>query len=527
MKRTISLFILILIIAAMVVAPFVSGLSVLKWLALMSPMLGLLMFSIWYAIFGWGRRPQRLRVAGLIFLLFLLISAGIGLLTRYEGSTSGASMPRLVWKWTEKEDVREGIETTVNEQAVDQTIEQEAASVATNFMGPGRDGMWAEVPFSLDWQSTPPTELWRRPIGDGWSSFAVRDGMAITQEQTDAGEQVSCLELLTGREIWTDVDGGVDFIDSMAGTPRAVGAVMGGEGPRATPTIYEERVYVYGSTGIAKCLDLQNGKLRWKRNVLDDHGCDSPKWGKSSSPLILKEEQLVVFTGGEEAGVTLVACDLGTGETKWLYEGQGASYSSPRVLTMLGKRQIVSVNQFDVTGHDPATGEELWRYQWGGTYPKVGQPQPIGEDRLLVTASYGVGSPLIQLSREGDKWQAEQVWKTKWMKTKFSTAVLIDDHAYGIDEGRLLALDLETGDRVWKRDKTGFGQNLLVGKDHLIIQTEPGAVVMGQIGPEQFTEKARLEALSSMTWNTPALAGRFLLVRNDREAVCYLLPKGE
>jgi outer membrane protein assembly factor BamB len=517
--RYLTLFIVILIVAGIIGYALSSGLSIHQWLVLATPLVAWILLGIWYAIWGWGNWKTRLKVSGSLFVVLFLVAGGIRYLTRYEGSTSGASLPKLVWKWSSRE--IEGIETRVNASAVDQTIEEEAASVSTNFLGPNRDGMWDKVPFSMDWNSIPPVELWRRPVGPAWSSFAVSGGKAITLEQINDDELALCLDLLSGREIWRQLDTGVNFVKSKEG---AAGALMGGKGPRSTPTIFRDRVYVMGSTGNAKCLELETGNFLWQRNVITDYQGLIPKWGKSNSPLILEDEGLVVVTGSEIKGVSIIALDLATGETKWTYETNGASYSSPTILTLLGTRQIVSVNATDVCGLDPGTGKELWQHKWKRSDPKVCQPLPVSENRILVTASYGAGSPLIELKKDGDIWLTSEVWKSPRMKTKFSSAVIIDQHAYGIDEGRLAAIDLATGNKAWKREKYGFGQQLLV-EDHLIIQTEPGDVVLGIPTPEQFTETYRLKALSSMTWNTPALAGRFLLVRNDREAICFLLPE--
>ncbi len=521
--RFISLAVVVLIIAGLIGYALASGLSMLYWLVLGSPLIALLLLAIWYGIWGWGDLRRRLQVSASLVLLLFLIIAGIGFLTRYEGSTSGASLPKLVWKWSEKDTTQGPANTTVNPAVDPQTIEADAAAAETNFLGPNRDGMWPSADFSLDWATDPPVELWRRPVGAGWSSFAVAKGRAITLEQIGDDEQVTCLDLLTGKEIWKQTDAGVNFVKSKEGAP---GATMGGEGPRSTPTVFGDKVYVTGSTGIAKCLDFDSGKLIWSRNVITDYQGTIPKWGKSNAPLVLAEEKLVIFTGGETAGVNTIALDLETGEPKWTSTGQGASYSSPRLLTLLGIRQIVTVNQHDANGLDPATGKELWRFEWKGGLPKVGQPLPVSENRILLTASYGVGSPLIELKKNGAAWSVTQVWRSTRMKTKFSSAAILGEHVYGLDEGMLAAIDLETGNKVWKREKYGFGQHLLVG-DHLIVQTEAGDLVLGTPTPQEFIEKARIKALSSMTWNVPSLAGRFLLVRNDREAICFLLPKKE
>jgi len=443
--------------------------------------------------------------------LAALLMVGGGLfasLTRYEGSASGTSLPSFVWKWTPVVD--EGIAPAepVAKAVVGKLAEAEGVVDSPQFLGPNRDGVWSEPVASFDWEKNPPEELWRQAIGAGWSSFAVVGRRAVTQEQRHEEELVTCYDLLSGDLLWAHSD------------QARLEAKMGGLGPRATPTLAGEKVYAFGGTGILNCLNLLTGELFWSQDLGPRMEGHFPEWGKSTSPLLV--DNLVVVSGAENAGPTLLAFDAGTGEEAWVYSGSGASYSSAQLLELDGVRQIVSMNGRDVTGHDPATGAELWRFDWPGKQPRVGQPLLVGEDQLLVTASYGAGSFLLKIHRLDEIWAVEEVWKSKKLKTKFSSAVIRGDHAYGLDEGIMACIDLKTGGRVWKDGRYRFGQQLLVG-DRLLVQGERGEVAIVKAEPTGYEETARITALDHMTWNTPTLAGRYLLVRNDREAVCYRL----
>jgi outer membrane protein assembly factor BamB len=327
---------------------------------------------------------------------------------------------------------------------------------------------------------------------------------AITLEQRGQEEWITCRDVVSGDLIWTHKDPLGEFAPA-----------MGGRGPRSTPTIHDGRVYTQGVLGRLNCLELETGKLVWTHEVLSELEAANLEWGKSNSPFLWNN--LVITTGGmTESTPMLVAYDAATGKPVWKSANGAASYSTPLILPLGGKEVLVYLGQLGVTGHEPATGKILWKWDWPGTFPKVAQPQLAGENRILLTASYGVGSHLLDLSSGAPV----PVWKTTRMKTKFSTAVVSGNHAYGFDEGALACIDLATGKRLWKGGDYGFGQNLLVG-DLLLVQAEQGALALVAAKPDEFQEIARIESLKGVTWNIPTLAGNYLLVRNDTEAICY------
>lgn len=479
---------------------------------------------VWYLIFGRARGFVRLLRAAAAVLFLGGAGFAASRLIRYEGSSSGSSFPKFAWVW-ESHDTTESAPANPLPRgdatpSTPMPIPPGAADLI-DFLGPGRDGMWAAPTFASDWSADPPRLLWRRPIGRGWSSFVVSGSRTLTQQQLGDDELVTCLDLGSGRELWNYADRGVRLLLERA---ENGGAAMGGDGPRATPAIHRDRVFTMGATGIAHALDLATGEEVWTRHLLRELGAIAQRWGMANSPLILTEHDLVVFAGPDQSGPTLVACEMESGATRWIQRGSGASYNSPRLVEIGGVTQIVNVEFAAVSGVDPATGAVLWSHPWPGSFPKVGQPIVLPGDRLLVTASYGAGSLLLAIARdESGRFSVEERWKSSALKTKFSSPVVLEDHAYGLDEGRLACIDLDSGKRVWKKEKFGFGQQLLFGR-HLLVQTEAGDVVVGTISPEGFVETGRLAALSSMTWNAPAVAGRILLVRNDREAAAWLLP---
>jgi outer membrane protein assembly factor BamB len=521
--RFVSFLIILLLGPALFIRVILEEMTYLNWFLPAVFLLWLVLFGLWYLTFGKGPAKCRFRRLGIVVTIFLVVGFVASRVLRYEGSAGGSSFPRFTWVWEKTPSLPDPVALTTPARegsvTVNETIPQEELP---DFLGPGRDGMRDDLPFHPDWATHPPEVLWRRSIGRGWSGFVVSGRRAVTQQQVGDDEHITCLDLLTGADLWHHRDPQVRLLLERA---ENSGASMGGDGPRSTPALSGGKVYAMGATGIINCLELETGRLLWSRHLLRELGGGIQRWGMATSPLVLPDGKGIVFAGPERPGPTLVAVDPLTGETVWIYKGGGASYSSPRLMTFGGILQVVSINAADVSGIDPASGAELWRHPWPGKFPKVAQPVAYGKDGLLVTASYGAGSLLLQVTRakSGGPFTVEQKWKTTRLKTKFSSPAILGDYAYGLDEGRLACIDLATGERIWKNEKFGFGQQLLF-KDRLLVQTEPGDVVVGRLGPGGFQEEGRLAALNSMTWNTPAVAGPYLLVRNDREAVCYRLP---
>ncbi len=377
------------------------------------------------------------------------------------------------------------------------------------FLGPSRNGTLDGPRLARDWTARPPRGLWRQPLGQGWAGFAISRGLAVTQEQRGDEERVVAYDAASGRPLWSHAD-------------RArYETVIAGIGPRATPTLDGSRVFAMGATGILNALDLASGKRLWSRNVVKETGAVIPDWGRSCSPLVV-DGRVVVIAGGS-LGRRLVAYDAASGELVWAAGEGGASYSSPTLVTLAGRRQLVVLNGASVSGHDPATGAVLWEQPFPHQQPNVAMPLLLDPDRLLVSAGYGVGSKVYRVSEAEDGLRATLEWESPRLKSKFANLLAHDGFVYGLDDGVLTCLDPATGERRWKGGRHGHGQLLLVA-DLLLVQTEEGELVLVDPSPEAYRELTRFAALDGKTWNPPALAGSLLLVRNDREAAAFELP---
>ncbi|HJT35658.1 MAG TPA: PQQ-binding-like beta-propeller repeat protein [Pirellulales bacterium] len=430
---------------------------------------------------------------------------------------SGNLVPSFAWRWTAKPDetlTQQTRQSDVSAGAGTVNLAETSDHDFPQFLGKTRDARVTGLRLARDWQKRPPRELWRQPIGAGWSGFAVVGDFAVTQEQRGPDEMITCYELATGLPRWSHAD------------ETRFSSIMGGDGPRATPTIDRGRVYAVGASGDFVCLDGATGELLWRHDLLTQHQAKLPEWGISRSPLIVGDR--VVVSAGGPNGHSLVAYDCETGDLVWHAGNQPSSYASPIFATLLDTPQILMVNQQQLAAHAPDDGHLLWQFPWPGGEPKVPDPIPIGSDRVLIAAGYGLGCKLLQLDRANEvEVEVKLIWENRLLKPKFTNIVVRDDAIYGLDDGRtLVCLNLTDGKLRWRGGRYGHGQ-LLLADDLLLVQSEAGEIALVEATPKRFHELTRFTALGGKTWNTPALAGRYLLVRNAAEAACYELPVEE
>lgn len=383
---------------------------------------------------------------------------------------------------------------------------QPALAVWPDFRGPSRDGRSRE-PIRLDWPAQGLRQLWKQPIGLGYASFVVADGRAFTIEQRRRQEVVAAYDVETGRELWTNAWDG-EFVES-----------MGGDGPRATPTYHDGRIYALGALGEFRSLNAATGAVVWRRNILDENGASNLDWGMSASPLIVDDKVIVLPGGG--AGRSVVAYNRATGDVVWRALDDRQAYVSPMLVTLAGRRQIVVVTATRAVSLDPAAGALLWQYPWPtGQGINVAQPVVLGNDRVFLSASYAQGAGVFQVERDGDRFTTRTIWANARMKNKFTSSLLHEGYLYGLDESILACIDASTGELKWKGGRYGYGQPIIAG-GHIVVLTEAGDVVLVRATPERHDELARFSAIEGKTWNHPVIANGRLLVRNLREMAAF------
>lgn len=463
---------------------------------------GVSLLLVWWTFLS--RAPSRLRLSvtyGLVVSIVVFFS-----LFRARGTT-GDLIPIFELRWA-KSRILTGDRT--NHFAVIQPSNGPTNPGFPQFQGINRDGVLSGPQLETNWTSHPPKVVWRQRVGAACSGFAIAGGLAITQEQRGEQECVVAYDLAGGPQVWLHAD------------KARYATVIGGEGPRATPTVVSNRVFTFGATGILNCFELANGRLVWTRDVVRESGGKVLEWGCTSSPLVVNG--LVVVHGGEGARQSLHAYRMTNGEPAWTGGAATPSYASLSLASLAGVSQLLAFNDGSISGHDPATGATLWERPWGNGNVVCSSPVMVASNRVLFSSGYGVGAQLLEFSQgPTGTLSAQLVWKSPRMKAKFAHIFARDGSLYGLDDGILACVNLADGSQRWKEGRYGHGQGLLVGALYLLM-AESGEIVLLRPTPEAPNELARLRVFNSKTWNPIALSGDVLLVRNDQEAVCLKLP---
>lgn len=369
------------------------------------------------------------------------------------------------------------------------------------FRGPGRDGVSREIGLLKTWPANGPRQLWRVPLGDGFSGISVAGGRLFTLYAKGKDELAVAHDTATGREIWR-----VRIDDKYESD-------MGG-GPRATPTVDGNLVYALSANGQLHALDTATGRRVWARDLKRDFGAKLPQWGVSTSPLV--EGNLLLLDVGGSSGKSAAALDKKTGKTVWTSQSDQPGYSAPVAITVGGVRQVLFFTGTALTALTPADGKLLWRVPWRTDYDvNAATPIFVAPDKVFISSGYDTGAALLRVKPNGPP---DEVWRSRGMKNQFSSSVLHGGHLYGFDNKVLKAMEAATGKDKWRQSGLGHG-SLIYADGHLIVLSESGQLTLVEASPAGYSEKAKAEVLSGKCWTAPTLANGRLYVRNESEMV--------
>jgi outer membrane protein assembly factor BamB len=470
---------------------------------MMFPAFAIPLLSLVFVV--WAVASRRLSIAAkrLSMLGSILLASGVWILLRSDGMTGDARID-LTWRWSRTSEEKLIAENNpLKGASMPVSLAADTEAEWPGFRGAGRDNKIEGLRIDTDWKSSPPQELWRKPVGPGCSSFAVQGNLVFTQEQLGEHEIVSCYELLTGDPVWKYAYE-ARFWDSHAGA-----------GPRSTPTLKEGKVVALGATGILTVLDGRDGSLIWSRDAASETGIESKEWGFASSPLVVNDLVIVALSG------KLAAYDIHSGEPRWFGPDGGESWSSPHLLSIDGVEQVVFMSTSGATSFRSDDGEVLWEHPWPGA--QIVQPALCADGDLMISAGDAKGIRRIGLSQQPEGWSIDERWTSMRLRPNFNDFVVHKGHAYGYEGFSLACLDLKDGTRKWKGGRYGGQILLLSDQDLLLVLSEKGELALVEAIPSGLNELASMQAIQGKTWNHPVLVNDLLLVRNTEEMAAYKL----
>lgn len=402
--------------------------------------------------------------------------------------------------------------------------------------GAGRTGVWNEEGILEKFPEGGLDIVWRTPIYGGYTGPSVSEGRVYLSDfrrtqGNDGLERALCLDEETGAILWVHE------------WPESYKGLMYNVGPRATPTVDGDRVYVLGTMGALYCLSTETGDVVWSKNYVSEYNTDVPIWGITGAPIV-EGDLLIGLVGGED-GAKVVAFEKNTGVEIWraLSSDWEPGYSQPIIVDRAGVRQLIIWQPRAVSSLNPRTGEIYWEQPFDAKQGLTVATPVVEGDRLLVSSFY-TGSMMLKLDIESPG--ATRVWqgtstsevKTDGLHALITTPVIQGDYIYGIcSYGQFRCLDANTGERIWEtqdvtREKARWAAGLIVRQgDRYFINNDRGELIIARFTPEGYEEIDRTQLIEPTTrgggrrelpgvnWSHPAYANGHIIARNDIEII--------
>ena len=385
------------------------------------------------------------------------------------------------------------------------------------YLGPNRNAIYPDKALTKTWPDDGPKVVWRKKdIGEGLCGLVVSGEKAILFHEIARQDVIECLNAKTGRSIWSN-QYPTSFSDSLGS----------GGGPRATPAIIENKVYTMGAQGMVVCTDMTSGKTIWQVDVQKKFRAPNGFFGMACSPLI--EGNALLLNIGGENGMGIVALNKINGKLLWKTLDDEASYSSPVMATLQGKRRAVFFTRSGLAVINPIDGNIDYQQHWRSRiHASVNAAAPlVVANQIFITSSYNTGALVIKSTKERYK----KIWSNDTsLSSQYASVMHKDGFLYGT-HGRadipptpaLRCIELATGKIRWSEDRFGDCQMILCG-DRLAALMENGELVLGQVSPNGWKEISRAQVVGSDARCQPALADGRLYVRSKNQISCLEVP---
>jgi len=366
--------------------------------------------------------------------------------------------------------------------------------------------------------------LWKEETPFGFSSLTTGKSSAYTliaREDEDGLIREVCIALdqTSGKVLWQKWLGIANYGHS--GGNAGTSSNSGGDGPRSTPSVFQDRVYIYDSSMVLYCLNAQTGDEIWKVDVIKEHEGENIMWKNASSPLLVND--LVIIYGGGP-GRSMLGLDQLTGKPRWKKGSEIATHATPALAHIHGHQQVIFLCRSGLVSLRVKDGEELWRQAFPFKVSSAASPVIAG-NHVFCSAGYGVGSGLYEIEKKGDKFYSTEVWrKRNELVNHWSTPLFYEGNLYGIfgfkeyGEAPLQCVELASGEICWSQDGFGPG-NLIRIKNMLMVLSDDGKWVVVEATPKRYIEKIRKKVLQGKCWSTPTVGKNILLLRSTKETV--------
>ena len=392
-----------------------------------------------------------------------------------------------------------------------------AAEDWPQFLGPNRNGTYIGPALALAWPPEGPPAVWKRGVGQGFSGLAVSGGRCVLFHRMENRAVVECLDARTGVKLWE------------AGYPTDYRDDFGfDEGPRATPAIADGCVFTFGAEGALTCWKLASGERVWHVDTFKEFHAPKGFFGRACSPLV--EGGKVLLNLGGKPGAGIVALNALTGQLLWKATEDEASYASPVLTTIQGRRYLLSLTRAAFVALNPDDGKVYFRRSWRpALQASVSAATPlVADDLVFISASYGAGASLMRFHESGP----EEIWSgDQALSNHYATSVLHGGFLYGWhgrqEQGcELRCVELLTGRVRWREPGLVAGTVTLAG-EHLLVLTEKGLLLRAPAAPEAFTPVCRAQVLPAGVRAYPALASGYFYARSKDQLICLdLSPRG-
>ena len=381
----------------------------------------------------------------------------------------------------------------------------------TQWGGPRRNFQTDAAGIRDTWPASGPRVIWKRPLGDGYASTIVENGVVYTMYGKPRQEITLAASAETGATMW-EQPAPVQF---QSDAPEM------GNGPYATPLLVGDRLFTAGVAGRLQCLDKKSGRLVWTQELWASHHGSPMMYGYSCSPIAFRD-LIIMPVGGR--GKALMAFKQADGSVAWSRDDFGNVYSSPLLINLAGLEQLVAVLDGAVIGVNPHNGDLQWQVPFKADY-SIAVATPVwGPDNLLfVSAEYNAGSKVIELQRNGLQTKATELWSSNRLRLHHGNAMRIDDTIYFSSGGKgsqaiLSAVDVRSGKIHWQQ--RSIQKATFVWADRkLITLDQEGTLMIAHPSPQGFEISAQAPLLTSLAWTPPVLVGTRAYLRDRKTMV--------